>query len=162
MQQRPDCLSSVAVCKYNFISVPCSGGEKQNKMFHFYSLFLHLSLHDFPLSPINVVITVLFIVLCYLRGVVGFFFLVPRGGKIEGLYIFFLSQILVQQCHMQSDFTSKILYSNPDIGVCSPVCGLVCMQVHMLAIRWNSSFPFNFNVKGMLQATRFMGSWCSE
>lgn len=51
VQQRPDCLSSVAVCKYNFISVPGSGGEKQNKMFHFYSLSLNFSLHDFPFSP---------------------------------------------------------------------------------------------------------------
>ncbi len=50
-QQRPDCLSSVAVCKYDFISVPGSGGEKQNKMFHFYSLSRHFSLHDFPFSP---------------------------------------------------------------------------------------------------------------
>lgn len=92
VQQRPDCLSSVAVCKYNFISVPCSGGEKQNKMFHFYSLFLHLSLHDFPLSPINVVITVLFIVLCYLRGVVGFFFLSPGVVKLRDYIFFFYSK----------------------------------------------------------------------
>lgn len=70
-QQCRDCLSSVAVCKY--ISVPGSGGEKQNKMFHFYSLSLHFSLHDFPFSPINVVITVLFIVLCFLGGVGGTF-----------------------------------------------------------------------------------------
>ncbi len=63
---------------------------------------------------------------------------------------------------MQNDFTSKILYSNPDVGMCSPISGLVCMQVHMLANRWNSSFPFNFNVKGMLQASGSMGSWCWE
>ena len=61
---------------------------------------------------------------------------------------------------MQSDFTSKILYSNPDVGVCPPISGLVCMQVHMPANRWNSSFPFNFNVKGMLQASGSLGLWC--
>lgn len=83
MQQRPGCLSSVAVCKYDFISVPGSGGEKQNKMFHFYSLSLHFSLHNFLFSPINVVINVLFIVLCFLAGVGGSF-LFHWGGKIEG------------------------------------------------------------------------------
>lgn len=36
------------------------------------------------------------------------------------------------------------------------------MQVHLLANRWNSSFPLNFNVKGMLQASGSVGSWCWE
>lgn len=91
-QQRPDCLSSVAVCKYDFISVPGSGGEKQNKMFHFYSLSLHFSLHNFPLSPINVVITVLFIVLCFFGGWgLGGSFLFHQGGKIKGIYFIFLN-----------------------------------------------------------------------
>lgn len=76
-------LSSVAVCKYNFISVPGSHGEKQNKMFHFYSLSLHFSLHNFPFSPINV-ITVLFIVY-WGRGALSF----HRGGKIGGFVLLF-------------------------------------------------------------------------
>lgn len=38
----------------------------------------------------------------------------------------------------------------------------VCVQMHMLANRWNSRFPFNFNVKGMLQASGSMGLWFKE
>lgn len=34
--------------------------------------------------------------------------------------------------------------------------------MHMLANRWNSRFPFNFNVKGMLQASGSMGLWFKE
>lgn len=63
VQQRLVCLSSVAVCKYNFNSVPGSLGEKQNKCFIFI-LSPSLSLFTTPFSTINVVVTVLFIVLC--------------------------------------------------------------------------------------------------
>lgn len=63
---------------------------------------------------------------------------------------------------MQNNFTSKILYSDPDVGARCPIRGLVWMQVHLLANRWNSSFPLNFNVKGMLQASGSVGSWCWE
>lgn len=89
-QQQPDCLSSVAVCKYDFISVPGSGGKKQNKMFHFYSLSLHFSLQDFPFSLISVVITVLFIVSCFFGGEGGGSLAFHQGGKIEGYVCFFL------------------------------------------------------------------------
>lgn len=35
VQQRPDCLSSVAVCKYDFISVPFQEGKNRTKCFIF-------------------------------------------------------------------------------------------------------------------------------
>lgn len=60
-------------------------------------------------------------------------------------FFFFKFQILVAQCHTSSDVTSKILYSHSDVGACSPISGRT---------------PFNFNVKGMLQASGSLGSWC--
>lgn len=86
------------------------------------------------------------------------------GGSFLKLrdFFFFLFQILVKQCHMQNYFTSKILYSDPDIGVCFPIRGVVGMQACMLANRWNSNFSSNFSVKGMLQASGSVGSWCRE
>lgn len=65
-QQWRDCYFSIAVCKYNFISVPGSGGKtEQNVSFLFSLPPLHSLL--FPCFPIKVVMTALFIVL-YLWG----------------------------------------------------------------------------------------------
>lgn len=61
-------------------------------MFHFYSLSLHFSLHNFPFSLINVVITVLFIVLCFFGGWEwGNLFFSTGVVKIEGfVFLFFV------------------------------------------------------------------------
>lgn len=82
-----------------------------------------------------------------------------RGGKSKGFVCFFNSDFSPMS---HANLTSEILYFDPDVGVSFPISGLLCMQVHKLANRWNSGLPLNFNVKGMLQASGSMGVWCWE
>lgn len=88
VQQQPDCLSSVAVCKYDFISVPCSGGENRTKCFIF---ILSSSISLFTTFPFSHKCCHNCFIYCivFFEGVVGSF-LVPQGGKIEGLKVVFL------------------------------------------------------------------------
>lgn len=124
-QQRRDCLSSVAVCKYNFISVPSPGGKNRTKCFIFIlspsislfitSLFCHKCCHDFYL-------------LYHVCWVLGCFFLSSYSGKLEGIQLFFNSII---PCVMQN-ITSKILYSDPDVERVFQISNLrLCMHVQM-------------------------------
>lgn len=98
-----------SVCKYNFISVPGSGGKNRTKCFsRFYSLPPFLSR---CLSHINIMIT-LFIV--FLRGFILFLW----GGFVVGCRVYFVrSHLCPVSCTIFQ--LPRLLDFDPNLGVVS-------------------------------------------